>query len=163
MSHSSLFGSDDELEDFTETSIDGFEDENHEVSLDEGGIIIRPNDQAGILVAEYAAQKIKGFYLLRDLIPIELQELLLRRILEEKAVTAQHPQAMLFPRSSQFGSDLDNCPPYLSDLVEALSRLLRAHLPPEDLEAVFDENLPLQTIINMYEPGQGITPHVSQY
>lgn len=160
MSHSSLFGSDDELDDSEHASVIGTEGVDG-LPWNEDGATVKLEDTIGNAVANIKSPNIKGFYLLRDLIPLELQERLLRRILEEKAVTAQHPQAMLFPRCSQSGKDSNNCPPYLSDFVKLLPELLQSHLSPEDLEAVFEERLPLQTIINLYEPGQGITPHVS--
>lgn len=111
--------------------------------------------------ASFEAPKIDGLYLFRGLLPLELQEVILPTIFRESAVTHLHPQAMLFPRSHLSKNDIENCPEYLVDLVTQLPELLRPHLSQEDFGIVFDESQPLQTIINLYEPGQGITPHVS--
>jgi alkylated DNA repair dioxygenase AlkB len=104
---------------------------------------------------------IEGLYIFRNAIPLELQEILLRSIIAEKAVTPQHPQAMLFPRNMDLASDLEQCPGYLKPLIEFLPHVLRDKIPSKDYAEVFDQSMPLQTIINLYEPGQGISPHVT--
>lgn len=163
MSRSSLFGSDDELDEDGEDNITfhaAKEAPNDASQSSNSNATTVPEWGFNTQVAKLTPPDIAGFYLFRDLVSLETQESLLHRILEEKAVTAKHPQAMLFPRSSQSGKDIQDCPSFLSDFVEILPQLLRPHLPLEDLNAVFEESLPLQTIINLYEPGQGITPHV---
>lgn len=98
---------------------------------------------------------------------MSMQEVLLKALLETRSVTLQHPQAMIFPKHGALDKngrpveDLDNCPDILRPLVECLPDLLRDLLSDDDWKIVFDESLPLQTILNLYEPGQGITPHVS--
>lgn len=106
---------------------------------------------------------IEGLYIFRNAIPLELQEILLRSIVAEKAVSPQHPQAMLFPRNMDNASDLEQCPEYLKPLIEFLPHVLRDKIPSKDYTEVFDQSMPLQTIINLYEPGQGISPHVIFY
>lgn len=105
-----------------------------------------------------AREHIPGLHLFKALLPLELQEEILHAVLEEQALTSEHPQAMLFPRSS--GRDVEACPPFLVPLVARLPELLDGLLPPDDYAKVFDETKPLQTILNLYEPGKGITPHV---
>lgn len=161
MGQSSLFGSDDELEDSDDNDHNiepASEDTDRQLEV----ATLSNQDDSGITVAEQGLPPVKGLYMIRDLISLELQDVLLRRILDERAVTAQHPQAMLFPRSTESGRDADNCPEYLSDFVGILPDLLRNHLPPKEFQIVFNERQPLQTIINLYEPGQGISPHVSK-
>lgn len=163
MSNDSLFGSDEEAEDQQNERVhhrDVFPsayDQLHEQVPATTSI----ESDVERTVASIKQPDIKGFYLIRDLIPLEMQEVLLRRILDEKAVTSRHPQAMLFPRSSESASDIENCPTYLADMVAQLPQLLQAHLSPEDFDIAFNEKQPLQTILNLYAPGQGITPHVS--
>lgn len=160
MGNDSLFGSDD---DSIQSQDDVASEQGSALAEQqlENGLATDDPNHVDMVVASLEPPSIKGFYLLRDLIPLEIQELLMRRILDERAITAQHPQAMLFPRSSMSGKDVDNCPEYLSDFVGNLPQLLRDYLSPEDLAIVFDERQSLQTILNLYEPGQGITPHVS--
>ena len=105
-----------------------------------------------------ARQHIPGLHLFPALLPLELQEEILCAVLDEQALTSEHPQAMLFPRSS--GPDVETCPPFLAPLVARLPELLDGLLSPNDYATVFDETKPLQTILNLYEPGKGITPHV---
>lgn len=165
MGNSSLFGSDDELDESEEDNARPTISQKPSEVLPQptGKDATAPAGQTLDDIASLNAPDITGFYLFRDLVPLQMQESLLHRILEEKAVTAEHPQAMLFPRSSESGRDIENCPSFLSEVVASLPRLLQTHLPDDDYQAVFEENLPLQTIINLYAPGQGITPHVSAF
>ncbi|KIJ57140.1 hypothetical protein M422DRAFT_23242 [Sphaerobolus stellatus SS14] len=72
-------------------------------------------------------------------------------------------QTMLFGRRTPKGSGL---PPFLDDLIPVLASLLEPHLPPEihtllfhgsDMAGHFQSR---QAILNYYDPGEGITPHV---
>ncbi|KAI0751149.1 hypothetical protein C8Q80DRAFT_1155752 [Daedaleopsis nitida] len=86
-------------------------------------------------------------------------------------------QVMLFERSSPPSSDdpstsgpnpSTGLPPYLSDLLSLLSDRLRLLVPPEIHDLLFSsypashDGPPRarQAIINLYWPGEGITPHV---
>ena len=143
MSHDNLFGSDD--------------DSDTQPTLPRSTLAKQlPPPTAGSLTCP----PIQGLYVFRSLIPLDLQETVLRSIFSEGAVTFQNPQAMLFPRSADAKKDIDACPPFLVPLVEALPQLLKALLPIDAYNIVFNEDLPLQTILNLYEPGQGIAPHV---
>ncbi|TFY68163.1 hypothetical protein EVJ58_g1175 [Rhodofomes roseus] len=74
-------------------------------------------------------------------------------------------QVMLFERSgepTQPGSG-SGLPPVLSSLLSSLSTLLRPLLPPEKHELLFPAPptpYARQAILNLYWPGDGITPHV---
>ncbi|KAH9833814.1 uncharacterized protein C8Q71DRAFT_712443 [Rhodofomes roseus] len=74
-------------------------------------------------------------------------------------------QVMLFERSgepTQPGSG-SGLPPILSSLLSSLSTLLRPLLPPEKHELLFPAPptpYARQAILNLYWPGDGITPHV---
>ncbi|TFK46926.1 hypothetical protein OE88DRAFT_1666722 [Heliocybe sulcata] len=65
-------------------------------------------------------------------------------------------QIMLFSRP-----DASPLPPFLSDLISALSGLLRPKLSEETHDLLFAaRGRARQAIVNLYEPGEGITPHV---
>ncbi|KAF8508718.1 hypothetical protein BU17DRAFT_77913 [Hysterangium stoloniferum] len=75
-------------------------------------------------------------------------------------------QAMLFGRASEQNSGL---PPFLDDLIMALTPLLKPHLPAAIHEMLFAHTMldisqestrSRQAILNHYAPGEGITPHV---
>ena len=84
----------------------------------------------------------------------------------------QMPEALRISTSSQFvEADPSGTPPpssgiphFLKDLLAVLSASLRPILPKDTLELLFP--LPgtpakaRQVIVNFYEPGEGITPHV---
>lgn len=111
-------------------------------------------------VATVAVPSIDGLYLFRDLISPDVQEVTIQAISSAGALSFKHPQAMIFPRYSSSNKDTHNCPLYLTDLLHHLKSLLFPLLPTHDFDTVFDEDQPLQTILNLYEPGQGIAPHV---
>jgi hypothetical protein len=76
-------------------------------------------------------------------------------------------QVMLFGRASSNGGESTGFPPFLNALLAATSELLSRHptLPHETHAMLFpppDEGVPRarQAIINLYHPGEGITPHV---
>jgi alkylated DNA repair dioxygenase AlkB len=68
-------------------------------------------------------------------------------------------QIMLFSRAGHTDSPL---PPFLTTLLSNLSSLLQPILPAQTYELLFPRK-PLtarQAILNLYKPGEGITPHV---
>ena len=145
MAHDSLFGSDDDSDAWT--------------SCPEPGPVAAL-DYPPAPTATATCPPIRGLHVFRALITLELQELLLRSILAEGAVSRQHPQAMLFPRLGATKRDADACPAFLRPLVLELPGLLKPLLSALDYDTVFNEARPMQTILNLYEPGHGITPHV---
>jgi alkylated DNA repair dioxygenase AlkB len=66
-------------------------------------------------------------------------------------------QVMLFARPSPF---LSSFPGYLLELHDSVKSLLEPRLPPNDFKAAFEQPLARQAILNLYPPGQGITPHI---
>ena len=106
---------------------------------------------------------IDGLYLFRALIPSVLQTQTTQAIIDAQAISHQHPQAMIFPQYSEGVNQHDetNCPEFLVPLYKHLRLTLRELLSEMDYACVFDETLALQTIVNLYAPGQGISPHVS--
>lgn len=51
-------------------------------------------------------------------------------------------------------------PSHLIQLLDELQSMLKKELPPEIYDLVFRQPLARQVILNLYHPGQGITPHV---
>jgi hypothetical protein len=64
-------------------------------------------------------------------------------------------QVMLFSRAG--GSSL---PSFLNGLINETERLLSDRLPPEVMATLFSQPLARQVILNMYPPGEGISPHI---
>jgi alkylated DNA repair dioxygenase AlkB len=62
---------------------------------------------------------------------------------------------MLFSRAG--GSSL---PSFLNGLINETERLLSDRLPPEVMATLFSQPLARQVILNMYPPGEGISPHI---
>lgn len=66
-------------------------------------------------------------------------------------------QVMLFTRPPPHPSSL---PPYLLELQNSIRALIGTRLPPDELSTVLDQPLARQVILNLYPPGQGISPHI---
>lgn len=59
-------------------------------------------------------------------------------------------------------STSSSLPDYLQTLLAEIQRILAPHLEsdPEAHTALFEQDLARQAILNLYAPGQGITPHI---
>ena len=66
-------------------------------------------------------------------------------------------QVMLFARP---GSNDTALPTHITRLLDHLQSALRAALPTETFQTLFDQPLGRQVILNLYAPGQGITSHI---
>ena len=66
-------------------------------------------------------------------------------------------QVMLFTRPPPHPSSL---PPYLLELQNSIRALIGTRLPPDELSIALDQPLARQVILNLYPPGQGISPHI---
>jgi hypothetical protein len=64
-------------------------------------------------------------------------------------------QVMLFSRAG--GSGL---PSFLEGIIDETERLLSDRLPGETMTTLFSQPLARQVILNMYPPGEGISPHI---
>ncbi|GAA5973725.1 hypothetical protein JCM11641_005101 [Rhodosporidiobolus odoratus] len=104
-------------------------------------------------VASCTPPPIPGLYLFRDALPLEMQHTLTEQ-LAEKVWVGHSDQVMLFDGPS--GTSL---PSYLDPLLQALPAIL-APLPSSLRALVFHSTQPRQAILNLYFPGQGISPHV---
>ncbi|GAA5984791.1 hypothetical protein JCM5350_004240 [Sporobolomyces pararoseus] len=105
------------------------------------------------IVASFDPPPIRGFYLFPDSIPSSLQHSL-SLSLSESIWPSQSNQVMLFDSPTR-----SSLPEFLSPLLDLLPSIL-SPLPPEIRDIIFDETKPRQCILNLYHPGQGISPHV---
>ena len=113
------------------------------------------------------APDISGLFFTPSLrIPQELAETVMAYCMETYFKAPGVNQIMLFER---FLLDCDlpsestsGFPPVLLSLLDTLSSLLRPVLPSKTHELLFPERMTQarQAILNLYQPGEGITPHV---
>jgi alkylated DNA repair dioxygenase AlkB len=59
-----------------------------------------------------------------------------------------------------FTKPLQSLPPYLDHLLLASQALLTPILPEHTLRLLYTQPLARQAILNLYPPGQGISPHI---
>jgi hypothetical protein len=92
-------------------------------------------------------------------IPFELGTALLDSIKEHEYFRNGSNQVMLFGRASSRSGGL---PSFLNTLLKELAGILRPHVPPSTYNLLFPNvsSQSRQAILNRYEPGEGITPHV---
>lgn len=78
----------------------------------------------------------------------------------------QRNQAMLFTsaKSGQLAGTTPDFPAYLRELLKLLESLLAPHLTEDTMSTLFhpapDNASSRQIILNLYRPGEGITPHI---
>lgn len=108
-------------------------------------------------VAQLTAPPIPGFFFCPNLIPYDLADHVFDNCLRTYFSSPNVDQVMLFGLASSKSSCL---PLFLQELLGELDPLLRPLLPPEIHRILFKNEGARQAIINLYEPGEGITPHV---
>ena len=113
------------------------------------------------------APDIPGLFFTPSLrIPQELAETVMAYCMETYFKAPGVNQIMLFERflldCESPSKSTSGFPPVLSSLLDTLSSLLRPMLPSGTHELLFPERMTQarQAILNLYQPGQGITPHV---
>ncbi|GAA6000723.1 hypothetical protein JCM10207_004625 [Rhodosporidiobolus poonsookiae] len=105
------------------------------------------------LVASSAPPPIPGLYHFPGVLPVELQHAL-TEALSAKVWTGHSNQVMLFDSPTR-----STMPPYLKPLLDLLPTVLSS-LPDAVKASLFEHTTPRQAILNLYFPGQGISPHV---
>lgn len=95
-----------------------------------------------------STNSVKGAYHFPALITEAIQSEALQNI---AAFTGPSNQCMLWGAQAE---------ELAAPLLRVLPDLLRPSLPEDVYALLFDSGLTLQVIMNLYEPGQGITPHV---
>ena len=106
----------------------------------------------------------------RLLLPTDLADSVLRACMSSFFADpegAEINQVMLFGRAGRDGGESTAFPPFLNALLAAMSELLLRHstLPRETHAMLFpppNDRVPRarQAIVNLYHPGEGISPHV---
>jgi alkylated DNA repair dioxygenase AlkB len=77
--------------------------------------------------------------------------------LAEDGVFNGKDQVMLFTRPPPHPSSL---PPYLLELQNEVRTLIEPLLPQDDFKMALEQPLARQIILNLYPPGEGISPHI---
>ncbi|BGP29542.1 hypothetical protein JCM10296v2_001281 [Rhodotorula toruloides] len=134
----SLFGSESDSDDSLEPA-------------DPATPALAPSDS--FLVASSDTPPIPGFYLFRGAIPADVQDDL-ATTLSRDVWTGGTDQVMLFEREG-----VSSLPSFLDSVIQLLPTVL-APLYDGVKRHVFDDSRPRQAILNLYAPGQGISPHV---
>lgn len=123
-----------------------------------------PKDDA--IVALRTLPPIPGLYFDPDVrLPQELADLVTAFCMKTYFTSPLDNQVMLFgrfPSSDNDTTSTSGFPTVLLDLLDAVSESLRPVLPPKTYALLFP-SVPTrarQAIINLYQPGEGITPHV---
>ncbi|KZT70304.1 hypothetical protein DAEQUDRAFT_667957 [Daedalea quercina L-15889] len=120
-----------------------------------------PNGKA--VVATRSAPPIPGLFFDPTLrLPDDLAEEVMLTCMQMYFRSPDVDQIMLFERAG--GRSSASClPPILNTLLSSLSTLLRPFLPPSKHALLFPSSptpYARQAILNLYWPGDGITPHV---
>ncbi|GAA5955437.1 hypothetical protein JCM3765_006777 [Sporobolomyces pararoseus] len=155
----SLFGSDSDEDPVGDSAVDPGTDHKQRLGSDENfeSFSSRTHTEQGPasnpLGASFDPPPIQGFYLFPDSIPSSLQQSI-SLSLSESIWPSQSNQVMLFDSPTR-----SSLPNFLFPLLDLLPSIL-SPLPPEVRDIIFDETKSRQCILNLYHPGQGITPHV---
>lgn len=134
-------------------SLFGSESESDDLLDDLPANPAAPAPSNSLLVASSVPPPIPGFYLFRSAVPVDVQDKL-TTALSRDIWTGGTDQVMLFEREG-----VSSLPPFLDSVLHLLSTVL-APLPDDAKRHIFDTSRPRQAILNLYAPGQGISPHV---
>ncbi|KIM35183.1 hypothetical protein M413DRAFT_368987 [Hebeloma cylindrosporum] len=134
-------------------------------NLDEDSFATELNVNSDHFLAYKTAPPIPGlFFDPSVLIPQELADSVVAFCMKTYFRSAADNQVMLFGRFSPSDSSksTSGLPPILSSLLKELSSLLQSVLPPKTYSLLFPlkPTAARQAIINLYQPGEGISPHV---
>ncbi|OCF58873.1 hypothetical protein L486_03364 [Kwoniella mangroviensis CBS 10435] len=103
---------------------------------------------------------IPGLWVFPSYLPDDIARNALTRIASADLFSGgERDQVMLFeaPKSLSAKSSL---PTYIHDLLRSVNTLLETRLPANTTRLLFDQPLARQVILNLYPPGQGISPHI---
>ncbi|WWD07735.1 hypothetical protein V865_005837 [Kwoniella europaea PYCC6329] len=103
---------------------------------------------------------IPGLWVFPAILPDDIARNALARIASADLFSGgERDQVMLFeaPRTLAPSSSLPN---YIHDLIRSLNTLLESRLPLDTINLLFDQPLARQVILNLYPPGEGISPHI---
>ncbi|KAH9482184.1 hypothetical protein JR316_0004279 [Psilocybe cubensis] len=119
------------------------------------------------LMAHRNGPPIQGLYFDPSVIlPVELADEVVSFCMKTYFTSPADNQVMLFgrflPPKETLASSSSGLPPILLELLDQISSLLRPVVPPDTYDVLFPAcpTRARQAIINLYQPGEGITPHV---
>ncbi|KAF7968015.1 hypothetical protein HWV62_32183 [Athelia sp. TMB] len=120
-------------------------------------------------VASRQAPPIQGLFAPSVLLPVEIADEVVQHCMEKYFSNGAN-QVMLFGRAlpstgpSEPGVQALGLPLFMTVLLSSLCELLRPEIPPETHTLLFPPpDAPIrsrQAILNLYQPGEGITPHI---
>ncbi|WVF69960.1 hypothetical protein IAT40_004745 [Kwoniella sp. CBS 6097] len=152
------------------SSIDSlFSESSHEIddayeTIDDGILelndSLREQSTLGSYVASRIAPPIPGLWVFPSLLPDDVCRDTINALGDADIFSGgTRDQVMLFeaPKHFSTGSSL---PDYIHQLIDHIKDYLKPHIPKETAQLIFDQPLARQVILNLYPPGQGITPHV---
>ena len=141
----------------SESSLDSLFDDVHPV---------RPACYLGASLqpASRNAPPIPGLFIPSVLLPLDLADEVLRICTDTYFRQQNINQVMLFGRALPEGTSQSGLPPILNSLLSTVCELLRGKLPAETHSLLFPPpEAPIrarQAIVNLYNSGEGISPHV---
>jgi len=110
------------------------------------------------------APPIPGLFAPKVRLPLALADGLMQTSMDKYFRQGSVNQVMLFGRALASGTDESGLPLFLTDLLSTISELLLPELPTRTHALLFPSpDAPVrarQAILNLYHPGEGISPHV---
>ncbi|WRT64823.1 uncharacterized protein IL334_001759 [Kwoniella shivajii] len=111
-------------------------------------------------IAKRTQPDIPGLWIFPSIFPDDIARDALHSIATANLFSGgSRDQVMLFeaPKSLSSTSSL---PDYITELVFIIKDILRSRLSDEMIDLLFNQSLARQVIMNLYPPGEGITPHI---
>ncbi|WVW78524.1 hypothetical protein I302_100479 [Kwoniella bestiolae CBS 10118] len=113
-----------------------------------------------VKIAKRNPPDIPGLWVYPGLLPDELVRHALDDIASGDLFSGgERDQVMLFEAPKALSTE-SSLPTYIIDLVSSVKKLLETRVPSETVNLLFDQPLARQVILNLYPPGQGISPHI---
>ncbi|WWD21452.1 hypothetical protein CI109_105937 [Kwoniella shandongensis] len=105
---------------------------------------------------------VPGLWVFPSLLPDDIARETLHAVGEDDLFSGgNRDQVMLFEApESTLTSRPSSLPTYINSLIRVLEESLKCRIPIEAHRVVFHQSLARQVILNLYPPGQGISPHV---
>lgn len=115
-------------------------------------------DYGSFLACYLSIKQVSIFYLLSWRFVADASDTALARMGDADVFAGgSRDQVMLFTRPPPHQSSL---PIYAINVLEDVRHILEPLLPSKLMEMLFQQPLARQTIVNLYPPGQGISPHI---
>ncbi|WVR04569.1 hypothetical protein IAU60_001576 [Kwoniella sp. DSM 27419] len=117
--------------------------------------------ESGLLaVASRVPPDIPGLWVFPSMLPPDTARTALGHLADDDVFSGgTRDQVMLFDPPRHLGAR-SSLPRHLIDLLAELQGLLETRLDRATLTQLFDQPLARQVILNLYPPGQGISPHI---